>query len=68
MQSVLNIKQKTEGQVKMEFASAQSELNRQLDILDEYIKRKEKYSKMNMNLIIYEIYGIINITNSLDYI
>jgi len=43
MQSVLNIKQKTEGQVKMEFAAAQSELNKQLDILDEYIKRKENY-------------------------
>ena len=43
MQSVLNIKQKTEGQVKMEFASAQSELNKQLDILDGYIKRKEHY-------------------------
>ena len=43
MQSVLNIKQKTEGQVKMEFAAAQSELNRQLDILDEYIRRKEGY-------------------------
>ena len=27
----------------MEFASAQSELNRQLDILDEYIRRKENY-------------------------
>ena len=43
MQNVLNIKQKTEGQIKMEFASAQSELNRQLDILDEYIRRKENY-------------------------
>ena len=43
MQSVLNIKQKTEGQVKMEFAAAQSELNKQLDILDEYIRRKENY-------------------------
>lgn len=43
MQSVLNIKQKTEGQVKMEFAAAQSELNRQLDVLDEYIRRKEGY-------------------------
>ena len=43
MQTVLNIKQKTEGQVKMEFASAQAELNRQLDILDEYIRRKEGY-------------------------
>ncbi|MBR4668125.1 MAG: flagellar FliJ family protein [Butyrivibrio sp.] len=43
MQAVLNIKQKTEGQVKMEFASAQAELNRQLDILDEYIRRKEGY-------------------------
>ncbi len=27
----------------MEFASAQAELNRRLDILDEYIKRKEAY-------------------------
>ncbi len=45
MQSVLNIKQKTEGQVKMEFAAAQAELNRQLDILDEYIRRKEGYLK-----------------------
>ena len=43
MQSVLNIKEKTEGQVKMEFASAQSELNKQLDILEEYIRRKEDY-------------------------
>ena len=43
MQAVLNIKEKTEGQVKMEFASAQAELNRQLDILDEYIRRKEAY-------------------------
>ena len=43
MQSVLNIKQKTEGQVKMEFAAAQSELNKQLDVLDEYIRRKENY-------------------------
>lgn len=45
MQSVLNIKQKTEGQVKMEFASAQAELNRQIDILEEYIRRKEGYLK-----------------------
>ena len=43
MQSVLNIKEKTEGQVKMEFASAQAELNKQLDILDEYVRRKENY-------------------------
>ncbi len=43
MQSVLNIKQKTEGQVKMEFAEAQAELNRQTDILNGYINRKEQY-------------------------
>ena len=43
MQSVLNIKQQTENQTKMEFAVAQSELNEQLDILDEYIRRKEAY-------------------------
>ncbi|WP_022778418.1 flagellar export protein FliJ [Butyrivibrio sp. AE3009] len=43
MQSVLNIKQKTEGQIKMEFAEAQAELNRQIDILNEYVDRKEKY-------------------------
>jgi flagellar FliJ protein len=43
MQSVLNIKQKTEGQIKMEFAEAQAELNRQIDILNEYADRKEKY-------------------------
>ena len=29
----------------MEFASAQSELNKQLDILDEYVRRKENYLK-----------------------
>ncbi|MBE5828586.1 MAG: flagellar export protein FliJ [Butyrivibrio sp.] len=45
MQSVLNIKQQTENQTKMEFALAQNELNQQLDILDEYIQRKEKYLK-----------------------
>ncbi len=43
MQSVLNIKQQTENQTKMEFALAQNELNEQLDILDEYVKRKERY-------------------------
>ena len=43
MQSVLNIKQKTEGQIKMEFASAQAELNKQMDIFDEYVRRKEAY-------------------------
>lgn len=43
MQSVLNIKQKTEGQIKMEFAAAQAELNKQIDIFDEYVKRKEAY-------------------------
>ena len=45
MQSVLNIKQKTEGQIKMEFATAQAELNRQIDILENYITRKENYLK-----------------------
>ena len=45
MQSVLNIKQQTENQTKMEFAMAQNELNEQLDILDEYVARKEKYIK-----------------------
>ncbi|MCR5558307.1 MAG: flagellar export protein FliJ [Butyrivibrio sp.] len=45
MQSVLNIKEKTEGQIKMEFATAQSELNNQLDILEEFIRRKENYLK-----------------------
>ena len=43
MQSVLNIKQQTENQTKMEFAVAQSELNEQLDILDDYINRKARY-------------------------
>ena len=43
MQSILNIKQKAEGQIKMEFASAQAELNRQIDILNDYIRRKEEY-------------------------
>ena len=43
MQSVLNIKQQTENQTKMEFAVAQAELNKQLDILEEYITRKENY-------------------------
>lgn len=45
MQSVLNIKQQTENQTKMEFALAQAELNKQLDILDEYVARKENYLK-----------------------
>ncbi|MBQ8032307.1 MAG: flagellar FliJ family protein [Butyrivibrio sp.] len=45
MQSVLNIKQQTENQTKMEFALAQNELNQQLDILDEYVQRKERYIK-----------------------
>ncbi len=45
MQSVLNIKQQTENQTKMEFAMAQAELNKQLDILQEYIDRKATYIK-----------------------
>ncbi|SCY58649.1 flagellar export protein FliJ [Butyrivibrio sp. INlla14] len=43
MQSVLNIKQKTEGQIKMEFAAAQAELNKQMDILESYFDRKDNY-------------------------
>ena len=43
MQSVLNIKQQTENQTKMEFAVAQAELNKQLNILQEYIDRKAAY-------------------------
>lgn len=43
MQSVLNIKQQTENQTKMEFAVAQAELNRQMDLLEEYIARKNSY-------------------------
>ncbi len=43
MQSVLNIKQQTENQTKMEFAVAQAELNRQMDLLEEYIARKNRY-------------------------
>lgn len=43
MQSVLNIKQKTEGQIKMEFAAAQAELNKQMDILENYFDRKDNY-------------------------
>ena len=45
MQSVLNIKQQTENQTKMEFAVAQAELNKQLDILEEYITRRDNYLK-----------------------
>ncbi len=45
MQSVLNIKLQTENQTKMEFAVAQAELNNQLDLLQEYITRKENYLK-----------------------
>ena len=45
MQSVLNIKQQTENQTKMEFAMAQAELNKQIDILEEYVTRKENYIK-----------------------
>ena len=44
MQSVLNIKQQTENQTKMEFAVAQAELNKQLDILSEYVERKARYN------------------------
>ncbi|MCR5669796.1 MAG: flagellar FliJ family protein [Butyrivibrio sp.] len=43
MQSVLNIKQQTENQTKMEFGVAQAELNEQIDILEGYIRRKENY-------------------------
>jgi len=43
MQSVLNIKQQTENQTKMEFAVAQADLNKELDLLQEYIDRKERY-------------------------
>ncbi len=43
MQSVLNIKQQTENQTKMEFAVAQADLNKELDILQEYIDRKARY-------------------------
>lgn len=43
MQSVLNIKQQTENQTKVEFGVAQAELNEQLEILENYIARKTRY-------------------------
>ncbi len=43
MQSVLNIKQQTENQTKMEFGVAQAEYNKQREILEQYISRREQY-------------------------
>ena len=43
MQSVLNIKQQTENQTRMEFGVAQAEYNKQLEILEGYISRRERY-------------------------
>ena len=43
LQGVLNLRLQQEEQVKMEFAVANKELNDQLDILEEYKRRKEAY-------------------------
>lgn len=43
MQNLLNLKLKTEDQAKMEFGKAQSELNEQIDILDDLKNRRAQF-------------------------
>lgn len=43
LQGVLNLRLQQEEQVKMEFAVANKNLNDQLEILDEYRRRKQEY-------------------------
>ena len=43
MQSILDLKLKTEGQAKMEFGAAQFALNQEIDALNALIARKERY-------------------------
>ena len=50
MQTVLNVKQKTEDQVKMEFAAAQMKLNEEVDKLNELRGRKVAYIEYGVEL------------------
>ena len=50
MQTVLNVKQKTEDQVKMEFAAAQMKLNEEVDKLNELRGRKAAYIEYGVEL------------------
>lgn len=43
MQSILDLKYKTEGQARMEFGSAQFALNEEIDRLNGLIARREQY-------------------------
>ncbi len=67
LQGVLNLRIQQEEQVKMEFAVANKALNDQLDILEEYKRRKEEYvqegyalrseSRMNVREIVDNNYA-----------
>ncbi|MBE5834134.1 MAG: flagellar export protein FliJ [Butyrivibrio sp.] len=50
MQTVLNVKKKTEDQVKMEFAQAQMKLNAEVDKLNELRGRKVSYIQYGVEL------------------
>ncbi|MCR4903200.1 MAG: flagellar export protein FliJ [Butyrivibrio sp.] len=50
MQTILNIKQKTEDQIKMEFAEAQIRLNNEVDKLNELRGRKVSYIEYGVEL------------------
>lgn len=50
MQSILDLKYKTEGQAKTEFGIAQRELNEEIAKLDELYARKEAYFQAGRNM------------------
>ena len=50
MLTVLNVKKKTEDQVKMEFAQAQMKLNAEVDKLNELRGRKVSYIQYGVEL------------------
>jgi len=75
MQSVLNLKIKTENQSKMEFGTAQMHLNEELDKLDLLKKRLEDYlregeelqkSKLNVNEILFNGNAVENVKAQIE--
>lgn len=75
MQSVLNLKIKTENQSKMEFGAAQMRLNEELDKMENLEKRLEDYilqgkelqkSRLDVNEILFNKNAVENVKSQIE--
>jgi flagellar FliJ protein len=68
MQSILELKEKLEGQAKMEFAAAQMQLRIEQDKLNNLIEKRKMYQEICCTLQQKEVLNIPDILSYRDYI